>query len=188
MANLCYLLSSLPTLFFGRNPQITYEDFLDAASRSLSVSEFERLKAFSSSQPPASLDGMSGLEKEYWNWEISLRNELVRLRAEVLGVKPDRYLHSYGSAGLATTVARDAFREDDPLKVEECLTRIRYDWLESQKGGRAFNFDILLIYSMQLQLLQRYHSFDENIGRENYNQVYQRVLSEAESVLLENIS
>lgn len=188
MANLCYLLSSLPTLFFGRNPQIAYEGFLDAASRSLSVSEFERLKSFSNSQPPAVFDGMGRLEREYWNWEISLRNELVRLRAEVLGVKPDRYLNNYGSAGLATAVARDAFREDDPLKVEEYLTRIRYDWLESQKGGRIFDFDVLLIYSMQLQLLQRYHSFDESIGRESYDRVYQRVLSEAESVLLENIS
>lgn len=188
MANLCYLLSSLPTLIFGKEPQISYEDFLDAASRSLSGSEFERLKAFSNNHPPAVLDGMSGLEKEYWNWEISLRNELVRLRAEVLGVKPDRYLNSYGSAGLASAVAREAFREEDPLKVEESLTKIRYDWLESQKGGRVFSFDILLIYAMQLQLLQRYYSFDEKVGRENYNQVYQRVLSEAESVLLENIS
>lgn len=188
MANLCYLLSSLPTLFFGKDPQVSYEDFLDSASRSLGTSEFARLKSFSYAMPPQSLDGMSGLERQYWEWEISLRNELVRLRAESLGVKPDRYLHPYGSAGLTTAIAREAFREDDPLKVEEFLTRVRYDWLETQKRGRIFDFEVLLVYSMQLQLLQRYHSFDENVGRENYSRVYQRVLSEAESVLVENIS
>lgn len=188
MANLCYLLSSLPTLFFGKDPGVTYEAFLDSASRAMGTSDLERVKAFSYASPPVSLDGMSGLEKHYWEWDISLRNELVRLRAEVLGVKPDRYLHAYGSAGLTTAIAREAFREEDPLKVEEFLARVRYDWLESQKRGRVFDFEVLLVYSMQLQLLQRYHSFDESVGRENYGRVYQRVLSEAESVLLENIS
>ncbi|MGL4525113.1 MAG: hypothetical protein ACRCVN_06310 [Spirochaetia bacterium] len=188
MANLCYLLSSLPTLSFGKSPQVTYVEFLDASSRSLGVSEYERLKAFDNSSPPVSLDGLPAFEKKYWGWEVSLRNELVRLRAEVLGVKPDRYLHNGGSLGLTTAVAREGFRESDPLRVEEFLTRARYDWLEACRCGRSFDFDILLIYSMQLQLLQRYYSFDATLGRENYSRVYQRVLSEAESVLLENIS
>jgi hypothetical protein len=188
MADLHYLLSSVPTLMFGQMPRYTIEQFFDVASRSLPSAEYDRLIAFRYYNPPVSLDGLGLLERNYWDWEMGLRDELVRLRAEAMGIKPEPYLRLVGSAGLASSLAKEVFVEQNPLKIEQMLDKARYNWLEERRMGRVFHFDIVLIYSMQLQILQRAQSFDKDLGRSRYNEAYQRILGEAESVLTENIS
>lgn len=187
MADLYYLLSSIPTLMFDRPVAYSYDKLITDASTILSGEAVERLKSFSLLNPPTSLDGLGALECEYWDWDASLRNDLVRLRAEALGLRADDHLRQIGSNGIATEQAKVAFNEDNPLKVEDSLDRSRWNFLESRKAGKIFDFDILLIYSMQLQILSRRAKFVQEIGRTKYEQEYKKILGDAETVLAENI-
>lgn len=187
MADLYYLMSSLPALQLGQKPRLSYAQFLNSASGILPAGDFARLQAFSWRNPPRSLDGLGALEQKFWDWEAGLRNALVRLRAEALRLKADQFLRPIGSSGLAESAAKAAFAESDPLSVEKSLNKARWELLESFKDGSAFTFGLLLVYSMQLQILERYAHFDAEKGKNKYDEEYTRILSDAQTVLAENI-
>jgi hypothetical protein len=218
MASLYYLMASLPALHLDKEPSITYEQFLSYAEGALTPLEFKRLKAFNLSNPPETLDGAGRLERDYWGWDVSFRNELVKLRAAALGVDGDKYLRKdiksggaherpqgrmvageifsggyivSGSNGVGSTAvheeAQRAFREDNPLKVEAAIDAARWKILENHRNGEFFTFNILLIYSMELQILRRRFSFEVETGRARYDEEYNRILKDAQQVLSENI-
>ncbi|MCL2520678.1 MAG: DUF2764 family protein [Spirochaetaceae bacterium] len=186
MTSLYYLIASLPALLFDKEPAINYQKFLYYAEAVLTEDYFARLKAFNLQEPPLSMVNLKELEKNYWQWDISLKNDLVELRAEARGIDINKYKRpspDMGTKNLALT----AFRESNPLKVERQLDIMRFNLLEDSKNGDYFSFNSLLIYGMQLQILERRMGFKADVGRKRYDEEYESILKDVKEVLAENI-
>ncbi len=196
MANHYYLMASLPTLHLDtENLPITHRAFLSLAKNVLSVDDYYRLRAFNLQHAPKSFQEENGvsafygssLENKFWGWEVTMRNELIYLRAKVMGVDPTKYIRPIKGDASLKQLALRAFEQGDPLKVEQELNMARWDILEKLRGLELFNFDGVLIYSMQLQILTRKCLFTKEAGQAKYDSSYARILGEAETVLTENI-
>ncbi|NIZ19471.1 DUF2764 family protein [Entomospira culicis] len=190
MANLYFLMASLPTLSVNDDaPRMPYPEFLKQAHGGLGEQEYRRLLSFDLQNIPTDLKGLGNVEKKFWHWEIAVRNELVKLRAKAFNMKEEEFLHTgvdIDSADIRQT-ALNAFEESDPLKVEIELNKARWALLESERTLEYFSMESLLIYSMQLQLITRRSLFTKELGEANYQKEYELILGEAKTVLMENI-
>lgn len=94
---------------------------------------------------------------ERWRgFDCSLRNQLVRYRAESLQWDPAEHLRGeFGEeASLAETAGR-IVNADDPLLAENLLFEVRWKFLSELERRHFMNFDFLLIYFLKLQLLEK---------------------------------
>jgi hypothetical protein len=190
MANLYYLMSSLPTMMVtDEEPRISFEEFLSRAKGGLGAGDYKRLVAFDFQNIPKKLEYLGNVEKKFWHWEIALRNELVYLRAKAFNMKAEDYIHQgiQVESSDIKRVALEAFEEADPLQVELGLNKARWALLDEERSLDLFSMSSLLIYSMQLQLIKRRSLFTKELGEAKYEEKYELILGEARTVLMENI-
>jgi hypothetical protein len=119
--------------------------------------------------------------RKWQNWEASLRNELVNIRAQRLGRDPFRYIvpssFVFGMAELAQEVMGMA----NPLDAEETLNRARWDFLEELEMGHFFDEERLVLYSLKLQLLDRRARFDREKGREKFEYIHSKLKNQIQA-------
>lgn len=190
MANLYYLMSSLPSILVtDETPRITYEDLLSQSQHAIDTHNYKRLIEFNFHKIPNCVNTLHETEKKFWTWEISLRNELTYLRAKKFGIQPEEHVNFNVRTigGDIKQIALSAFEEPDPMKVELDLDRARWNLLELNRSTDYFSMNSLLIYSMQLQLITRRSLFNKTTGEINYQREYDLILKEAKTVLMENI-
>ena len=97
-------------------------------------------------------------------WEIGLRNELVRLRAEALDldadaslVLPQRETAEPGDLALIEDAESAVRHAVDPLAAQEALDRLRLRWLDAADPRYSFDDDELVVYAARLSLVNRWH-------------------------------
>lgn len=99
-------------------------------------------------------------------FETTLKNELVKIRAVRKKIDPAKYLRPDGSAGIALHhVALAAQRNPSPLEAEKILDRQRWDFLDELSFGRYFDLDCLIIYAYKLLILVRWEKI-ESVNKE----------------------
>ncbi len=188
MSNLYYVIAALPAINFnGEKPPLSYEEFLSSIKSFLSENQYSRISKFLLNEPPKTLDGLHNFEKDFWIWELSLRNELAIKRAEALNLKADAYINPIFNTGIASEIAKEAFKMNNPLEAENFIHQSRFNILETLKGLKAFDFESLLAYAMQLQILIIKSCFNLETGKENYRKKYEQIMQNAKTVLMENI-
>ncbi len=167
-------------LSYDETVELTHSDYLEDCRKWLNPSEWNILK--SSLINPETEKDFPGIAEEYRKWEISLRNELVHLRAAALGLEADDY--TVGGVKYADTaaLAAAAFKEESPLTAENTLNRGRWEYIESLKVGHFFDLEFLVLYSLQLQILERKRCFDEETGFARYQEIYKNILSGIDEV------
>lgn len=170
MSDYYYLVASLAALRFDAPPPMSREEFLTRCGEQMSAGDFHAVEA-------AALDGLSGggracpvLSK--WNrWEVSLRNALVRLRAQKLGRDPHAYLEDIDEELGSEQAAREAFAASDPLEAERLLDRMRWSCLDELEVGHFFDTERLVVYALKLMLLQRIAAMSRERGQEEFTRV-----------------
>ena len=90
--NYYYFSATLPLLSFGIRPALSDEDFLKTAVEYLSRKDYRVLKNARLVPPEKDGGGETALE-EWIEYENTLRNELVTVRAKKLGRDPREYYH-----------------------------------------------------------------------------------------------
>jgi hypothetical protein len=163
-----YTMASLPMLSYDGSLHITHELFLDYCSRELSEDAMKKLLNCNISVPDNE-ELLEGAAKHFWEWEKSLKNELVKLRAKNMNVDEKEYIHDGETLFGVPDIA--------PLEAENFLNRSRWSALNELGTGHFFDFHALAIYYLQLQLLERKHLFDADKGFENYQQIYKNIIS-----------
>lgn len=101
-----------------------------------------------------------GFLTEWVGFEVALRNALVDVRAEVLGLEPEAYrvAEDLGVGGEGIAEAVRAFTEaPDPLKGLRRLDEARWRWAEQREAYYSFSIDELAAYARKLVLLTRWH-------------------------------
>ncbi len=160
MANLVYLISSLPTLTFGQPPPISLSDFHREAEEQLSSGDFRKL---------ANLDlrhiteTESGVLKRFVEMSKQVQEDIVKIRrSRTAGGTPD-----------ITTLPK-AILEKNPLQQERSIMEWQWEQLSNIEWGETFRFEQLLCYKLKLQILERKSSFKATRGLKIYESVIDR--------------
>ena len=177
MAAQYYIVASLPMLIGPHQTSpMSYEDFLDAARPFLNEEENHSLVA---TRLEPSTDAPEGLATCFSQWEMSLRNDLVRLRAAQAGLVASSMLRE-GEPVLGTLdIAQEAMAASSPLEAELILDKERWQFIDELQTPHHFNMEFLRGYSLKLQILERHARFQEDEGFAAYRDIYARVLGAA---------
>jgi hypothetical protein len=176
LAQYYYLIASLPLLFYDSESTPSREDFLVTCRQHISSRHYSLLVSASTTDLQSSVPSCRTLD--LWRqWEIALRNELVRLRAKKRGRQAEPYLIESPGVLAPQAVARDAFAQDSPLQAEDILNRGRWMYLDELEAGHYFDIDRILVYALRLQLLARKSLFDAEMGRQMFDKVYSEIIT-----------
>jgi hypothetical protein len=169
-----YLASSLPMLVEPmQDPSVSSPDFLEQCRMFMTPKDYEDILR-TSINPDENFSHYLG--EVYGKWESSLRNELVRLRAQAQGLNPDDFLRESGFAAGTAEIASAAMQKSTPLEAELYLTQKRWDCVDELSAGHFFDIQFLQGYRLKLQLLERRAKFEEEKGFDAYRSIYARVL------------
>ncbi|MFH0877080.1 MAG: DUF2764 family protein [Candidatus Omnitrophota bacterium] len=154
-----YLVSSLPMLHFGARPPMTYEGFLGLCEGKLDPQEAELLESLP--EPISLKEGVSVLTqptlKGWLAFDVTLRNELVKIRASRKKTDAQKFLRPDGYAQPSVThLALAALRNPSLLEGEKMLDAERWRFLDELALGHYFDMDILVIYALKLLILERW--------------------------------
>jgi hypothetical protein len=163
------LVASLPHLEIGDEPPFTTEEYVDDCARWVAERETDILRKILLQEPDIA---PCPLCKAWNNIETQIRNALVRLRGQKLGVDFKQYLQPHkGFSGEIEALVRDACARDDPLELEEELDRARWKLADELVGQNPFGFERILAYGIQLKIVERWHRMDVHAGKEKVEAV-----------------
>lgn len=171
-----YLLSSFPMLSFDGLPPFTYEQFIHRCRDFVSEGEAELLMSI----PDALKAGVEPRDRTLERWiefEVGVRNEGVRLRAERLQWNAERYLRKDGAQPNTeiTHLVQESRRSSDPLEGERVLDRARWRALDELGRGHYFDTGALVIYALKLQILLRWQRIRESDGTQQLEAALERI-------------
>lgn len=171
MSRYYFTVSSLPYLRYEDPPSLSLEAFHGLCVPWLNPADYRLILSASIAVLADTLPTCSVLQR-WRQWEINLRNELVKIRAQKMGTDPFRYTapstFTMGSAELATEAAGMI----NPLEAESLLNRARWQFLEELEVGHYFDVERLVVYSLKLQLLGRIALHDLEKGREQFEEIF----------------
>jgi hypothetical protein len=174
-----YAAAALPMLFFPDKPSISSEEFISFCREQLTEADFTVLEAsrLGGTAEEASLSAARGgmILKKWYAWETALRNELVKQRASRLKKDPADYTAPGEEIIGMEETAKNAMSGEDPLETEKKLYEARWRYLEELGTNIFFTLDSLIVYYLQLQLLEKLNKFDRERGEENFNAVYRQI-------------
>ena len=152
-----YLISSLPMLNFSAKAPFSLEDFFTRCKNLIPEKEFEILCSVCKQDSYFLVTQSSDSLKQWANFEIALRNELVRARASRKKIDPLKFLRlpDWPQAEISH-LAMAAYRSTSILEAEKILDQARWNFLEALSLGHYFDFDYLLIYGLKLTILERW--------------------------------
>jgi hypothetical protein len=176
MAVFYYLISSLPMLSYDETPKITSEKFLESCEDSLSANNFSELRNIQL-VPPGDYSFFSNKEVRKWyDWDTSLRNALVRLRAGKSAFEPENDLRAERDFfSEIAKGAQEAMSRTSPLEKEEYLDRMRWSRLTDLETGHNYDFSILCIYRLKLLLCEKRQHWDRVRGNENFDKIIDKI-------------
>ena len=157
MGNYYYLISTLPLLRLGEPPPLSLEKFHETCGSWLPARDLTRIKALRLEPPAKGQTVPSAKVQTRWlEWESSLRNGLVKIRAAHLDREPEKSLRPVPVDLEAERGAREAFTITDPLQREKALDQSRWLRLEEFEFMHDFDFQRLCVYKIKLLLCHKW--------------------------------
>lgn len=166
-----YLISSLPALSFSNKLPFSLEELFIKCKGLIPESELQLLHSICD-QDTYTLNTASVGTLERWiNFEVALRNELVRARAVRKKIDSLKFIRfpDFPEAQISH-VALAAYRSTSILEAEKILDQERWNFLESLSFGHYFDFDYLLIYALKLKILERWEKIQKADKQALFNQ------------------
>jgi hypothetical protein len=156
-----YLISSLPMLHFGIKPPFSWERFLAMCRDLIPQRDWEVLELCGRQSLLEEPIGQPALKK-WVDFEIGLRNELVKVRAARKKIEPAKYLRREGYSEIALYhIAIHSHRIPSLIDSEKFLDQERWQKLEDLSLGHYFDLDFLIMYCLKLRILWRWENFTQ---------------------------
>ena len=155
-----YLLSQLPSLRLKDTEFPSVRDFLEQSEKWLTESEFALLQNADLNDYYAK-DSSFELLKEWSEFENKLRKDIANYR------ESHRLGHDHKTHMFPTAVVKD----ENPLVAETKLLELRWKFLVEKANVHYDDLYALIIYSLQLQILERKASFNPKIGKERFEKM-----------------
>ena len=176
-----YFLSSLPMLHFGMKPPFSYEQFLEKCDGIIEKGAIEILREVKDVSADTS-HGQPTLKK-WRSFEISLRNELVKIRAARKHQDPAGYLHENENEDVsAKRLAMNAYKSPSIIEAEKILDTQRWQALGELSVGHFFDIDSLIIYAFRLLILEKWYKIQQADKKELVTRHCEDEHSEAEAI------
>jgi len=164
-----YPVAALPLINYDSDPPFTLEEYIDHCTPWLSKEHVKIIKNLAGS---IITPGENRLLDSWNQWDISYRNNLVKLRAVKLGLDPEKYQKREGDLWYLEEKAREAFQQESPLVAEETILKAQWDYLSQLEKDHYFDLEILIIYLLKLKILLRRSGFQYNLGKTNFEELY----------------
>ena len=202
MSNYEYIIASLPylTLDFQYSGQAGFNSVISDIKRDLDDHDQELveflLKGFSEKELDAdfyaqALRNRNRFLREYFRFDLNLRNAKVRYLNAQLGREPDQDVMT-GEDPEAPDVDIDGFRFnggefEEMLQVENILTGtdlvarekglddILWEKIDSLSTFHYFDIEAILAYIAKLRIVTRWLNLDEEVGREQFRRLIKEV-------------
>ena len=159
-----YLIASLPLLEFGTKTPFTYADFLSICEEQLSSGDLKIIKE-TRLAPLKNPDSRCLTLKEWNKFNITLRNEIAKVRTSRQGKDAGRYIRGEDYADpFIVSFAQWIVNQDSPLEAEISLDRLRWEKLDDLGKGHYFDIDYLVTYALKLQILARWEQINSSDG------------------------
>jgi len=150
-----YLVSSLPYLDFEKPLPITKETFLNESEKWLTQEDLKRLSEANIHELTIFPKDLETL-KLWKTFDNELRKEIATIRKRSLSQEEKESQPGF----------REIFGQANPLLMERSLERKRWDFLNGIEIDYHFDINILIIYFLKLQIIERLASFDKKKGME----------------------
>lgn len=177
MSQYYFAVASLPSLKSGEKPPLTRERFEDIARSALSEADLAVFEKALLGQPS---ETENSFLQEWFTWEKEFKKELAKGRLQKAGFEnPGPLPETLGKFNLMEA-ARSLLGKDNPLEAEMLLDAVRWSFLEEMLLGHYFDLEVILAYSLKMQILQRQDLFEKTLGQENYRKTYQTIIDTLE--------
>lgn len=165
-----YMVAQLPTLVFDREPVMDIKAFLEEAGKWLSRRDLKVLMIADVFGLKPVTQGPTVL-KEYQTFEIRFRNALAEWR------RTRRSGEELRMPGFPLSLVK----EGNPLDVEKNLLKYRWDFIEAMEGGHDFDLELIILYYLKLQILQRLSVFDGEKGIAAYDGIVSAAMEDKDT-------
>jgi hypothetical protein len=176
-----YLMAQLPGIRPGFQSSLSYDAFVETASRFLSPEDLVILNGLSLEPVRDPAPTGSSVVDGWYAFERSLRLSLQRVRAARLSrgvtVSSEDDSSVYAESETAA-IARAAVDLDNPLEAERYLDRFRLERLQTLSSLNHFDSDAVFAYGLALLLNERSLRFSAATGRASYTTIYNNILGE----------
>ncbi len=153
MSNVVYLISSLPSLTYGKPAPVSMDEFMRDAQNQLSDDDYDKLEA---------LD-IRRLDK---NPETGKLKSVLELFDELQTDKFEiREAKKLGRSPNVLTISKKVL-DQNPLEIEEYFMETLWDELHSVESTESFTLTEVFVYKLKLQILERLDSFNTEKGLE----------------------
>ncbi len=152
-----YLISSLPMLQFANKPAFSLNDFLKRCTELIPQQDAALIKQVVSTDAYLLDVSGPGILLKWKEFDLGLRNELVKSRAVRKKVDPAKFLRSNTHFDINIThIAQASLRQASILEAERYLDLERWKMLDQAAYGHYFDLDFLLAYALKLAILERW--------------------------------
>lgn len=153
MANLVYLICSLPSLSFEQSPPMSLDSFLEDAKKQLSKKQFEVVQQIDLRH--LNKKAVAGKNAGFYAMVDAVYQDIAEIRSAKSQEKSPR-LNSLPKEVLTK----------NPLEREIEILKWQWQELDTLESGSTFTLKQIIAYKLRLQILWRLHSFDAVKGAE----------------------
>ncbi len=156
-----YLISSLPSLYFGMKTPFSFEEFTAKCESVISSKDIGIIRGVfmpASAESPA---GRNIILDKWRMFETDIKNELVKIRAHRKHIDPGKYLRGdrYVFPEI-THMLVSISRNPSIIDSEKLLDQIRWNFLDELALGRYFDLGALIVYALKLLLLEKWEKIN----------------------------
>ena len=148
-----YLVSSLPSLQFNERPGILKEEFLSECGKWVDLPEFKILQGVDTDSAKTPFNSKQIL-RQWKMFDISLRDDLSIARKIIQDATNEKLPDSMLSV----------FNKETPFLMEKEFARKQWVMLDELELGHYFDINILIVYFLKLQILERFAVFNKDEG------------------------
>lgn len=144
-------------LHFGAKPPFSPERFFKICQELIPEKDYQVLSDLPQPAEYALKSAQQPTVKKWIEFDLVLRNELVKVRAARKHLDPAQYLRADGYSGSwLAPVALAAQRNPSVIDAEKILDAERWKALEELAFGHYFDLDFLITYAYKLLILERW--------------------------------
>ena len=172
-----YYVASLPLLIFDGKLPLSLDEFKDDCMRLLSDKDGNLIKNILEDDfVQEEFLGENKILDKWILFDRSLRNEWTFIRAHRLKKDPHMYFKGdrIPSAILSETL-NQASKETNLIESEKIIDRLRWQFLEDIVVGSHFSLSNIIVYALQLKILDRYSKICSEETEEKAKNIFQLV-------------
>jgi hypothetical protein len=180
--NYYYFIATLPHLFYGENPPVSSQDFLEQCRNFLTPEDTELLH-YCTYNPRFAIENQESTGSHFIDFFLQRERALILNIASLRAAALKRSLQGEAPHDMprSESIAKVVFDMDNPLEAEMTIDKDRWSFLDDTVGVDLFSVDNAYAYFLKLQLLERKQRFNDQKGLAEYRNTYETILNEFNS-------